>query len=79
MQEQPENKVVEQKSMTAPAVNIIPEVDGQKEVGDDLVVEPSFSVGKSPQPNGLSATHKPSDAGGLGAGSPKVSVIFCVF
>lgn len=79
MQEQLENKVVEQKSMTALVVNIIPEVDGQKEVGGDLIVEPSFSVGKSPQPKGLSATHKPSDAVGLGAGSPKVSAIFCVF
>lgn len=77
LQEQPENKVeavkeqVEQQSMTAPAVHIVPEVDGRKEVADDLIVEPSFSVGKSPQPNGLSARHKPSDAGGLGAGSPK--------
>lgn len=65
--------------MTASAVNIVPEVDGRKEVGDDIVVEPSFSVGKSPQPNGHSATRKPSDAVALGAGSPKVSVIFHVF
>lgn len=65
---------IEQPSETVPSVSVVPEAtDGQNEGPDDYVAEPSFSVGKCPPLNGVATFEKPSDTGGLGAGTPKVS------
>lgn len=64
------NEQVEQLPLTVVSETTDDRIDGT----DDYVAEPSFSVGKSPPPNGISAYEKPSDTGGLGAGTPKVSL-----
>lgn len=39
---------------------------------DATFVDKSFTVGKSPQQNGIPGLHRTSVAGGLGDGTPKV-------
>lgn len=46
--------------------------DNRVEGADVYVPEPSFSLGKSPSQNGLSASQVPIGTGGLGEGTPKV-------
>lgn len=48
--------------------------DGRSDGFDIYIAEPSFSVGKSPPQNGHADLEKTSIAGGLGEGSPKVSL-----
>lgn len=62
----------EQPSVMVPPVSAALESnDVRNEAQDDYVADLSFSVGKSPPPNGVSTIEKPSDTGGLGAGTPK--------
>ncbi|KAM7484541.1 hypothetical protein LguiA_000550 [Lonicera macranthoides] len=54
------------------AANIIPEtIHDQNDDQEIYIAETSFSVGKSPPLNGLSAFEKSSGTGGLGEGTPK--------
>lgn len=63
---------VEQPSETIVAETMVPEVpDGKNDGTDTYDADPSFSVGKSPPQNGLSASERTSGAGGLGEGTPK--------
>ncbi|KAA8532722.1 hypothetical protein F0562_032755 [Nyssa sinensis] len=67
-----DKKHMEQPSDQIGAVNVVPEVlDGRSEGADIYVAEPSFSVGKPPPQNGISAFERTSGAGGLGEGTPK--------
>ena len=49
-------------------------VDGRGDSTNMFVAKPSFSVGKSPPPNGVATTGGNSGAGGLGEGTPKVGL-----
>ncbi|XP_059655531.1 uncharacterized protein LOC132302637 [Cornus florida] len=70
-------KHVEQSSLVQTAVNVVPEVTAINVVPEvldgrsDADTEPSFSVGKSPPQNGISAFERTSSAKGLGEGTPK--------
>ncbi|KAL2546389.1 serine/threonine-protein kinase prpf4B-like [Forsythia ovata] len=62
---------VGQSSDQVAATDTVENVDGQAEGADVYVADPSFSVGKSPSQNGLSALERPTGTGGLGEGTPK--------
>ncbi|XP_059649397.1 uncharacterized protein LOC132295237 [Cornus florida] len=67
-----DKKLVELPSNPVGAVNVVPEVlDGLGDGADTNFADPSFSVGKTPSQNGVSASEKTSGAGGLGEGTPK--------
>lgn len=59
------------------------EVHGSIAVGvDSSVAESSFSIGKSPLRNGITATDGSSGERGLGEGTPKVCpsiLLFCLY
>lgn len=72
----PDKESVEQPSETIVAETMVPEVpDGKNDGTDTYDADPSFSVGKSPPQNGLSASERASGAGGLGEGTPKVCLL----
>ncbi|CAI9785362.1 unnamed protein product [Fraxinus pennsylvanica] len=62
---------VGQSSDQVAATDLVENVDGQAESADVYIADPSFSVGKSPSQNGLSALERPTGIGGLGEGTPK--------
>ncbi|GFZ16123.1 protein kinase superfamily protein [Actinidia rufa] len=63
---------VERTSQQAATINIASEtLGGKSEDVDTSVVDPSFTLGKSPPQNGINAFERTSGAGGLGEGTPK--------
>ncbi|PSR91180.1 Serine/threonine-protein kinase [Actinidia chinensis var. chinensis] len=63
---------VERTSRQAANINIASEtLGGKSEDVDTSVVDPSFTLGKSPPQNGINAFERTSGAGGLGEGTPK--------
>lgn len=74
----PDKGSVEHSSETVNAETVVPEIpDGRTDGTDTYVADSSFSVGKSPPQNGISASERASGAGGLGEGTPKVCCLSC--
>lgn len=63
---------------TAPSSTHKEIVHGRSDGIDIFGAEPSFSVGKSPPPNGVTASGGNFVAGGLGEGSPKVGSLYLI-
>ncbi|KAL6538942.1 hypothetical protein OROMI_025268 [Orobanche minor] len=70
-QDMDKDQVGEFSAQVASAEVISGKTDNRVEGADIYVPESSFSVGKSPSQNGLSALQMPTVTGGLGGGSPK--------
>ncbi|KAK6134076.1 hypothetical protein DH2020_032173 [Rehmannia glutinosa] len=70
-QDMVKDQVGESSAQVTSAEVLSEKTDNRVEVADIYVPEPSFSVGKSPSQNGLSALQMPTGTGGLGEGSPK--------
>ncbi|KAL6571006.1 hypothetical protein OROGR_000556 [Orobanche gracilis] len=70
-QDMDKNQVGESSAQVASTEVISGKTDNRVEGADIYVPESSFSVGKLPSQNGLSALQIPTLAGGLGGGSPK--------
>ncbi|KAK6157656.1 hypothetical protein DH2020_011904 [Rehmannia glutinosa] len=70
-QDMVKDQVGESSAQVTYAEVLSEKTDNRVEVADIYVPEPSFSVGKSPSQNGLSALQMPTGTGGLGEGSPK--------